>query len=133
MLLESHADCSLQTNRGHNILYIAMTNSDIRTLEILGEAQMLFTSEMIACPRFTFEYIQRLRGQLRENSVGRKWWGAWKKLLSRFAGAAVKDFEVLEPEKGWDEQDNQTEVSYDEGEYGGTFVNAVELMGAVEV
>lgn len=56
MLLEFHADCSLQTNRGHNILYIAITNSDIRTLEILGEAQMLFRSEMIERPRFTFEY-----------------------------------------------------------------------------
>jgi len=32
VLLESHADCSLQTKRGHNILYIAMTNSDICTL-----------------------------------------------------------------------------------------------------
>jgi len=35
--------------------------------------------------------------------VGRKWWGVWKKLLGRFAGAAVKDFGVLEPEKGLDE------------------------------
>jgi len=81
----------------------------------------------------TFEYIQQFRGQLRENSVGRKWWGAWKKLLSRFAGAAVKDFGVLEPEKGWDEQDNQTKISYGEDEYEGTFVDAVEYMEAVEV
>jgi hypothetical protein len=75
------------------MLYIAMTNSDIRTLEILDEAQMLFRSEVIVCPRFTFEYIQWLWGQLRENSVGRKWWGAWKKLLSRFSGAVVRGFE----------------------------------------
>lgn len=59
MLLEFHADFSLQTNRGHNILHIAITNSDIRTLEILGEAQMLFRSEMIERPRFTFEYVDR--------------------------------------------------------------------------
>jgi len=65
--------------------------------------------------------------------VGSKWWGAWKKLLSRFAGAAVKDFGALEPEKGWDEQDNQTEISYDKGEYEGAFVDAVEHMEAVEV
>ncbi|OCK96745.1 ankyrin [Cenococcum geophilum 1.58] len=47
--------------------------------------------------------------------------------------AAVKDFGALEPEKGWDEQDNQTEISYDKGEYEGTFVDAVEHMEAVEV
>ena len=40
---------------------------------------------------------------------------------------------VLEPEKGWDEQGNQTEISYGEDEYEGTFVNAVEHMEAVEV
>ena len=60
VLLEFHADCSLQTNRGHNILYIATTNSNIRTLGILGEAQMLFRSETIERPRFTFEYVDRL-------------------------------------------------------------------------
>jgi ankyrin repeat protein len=59
VLLEFHADCSLQTNRGHNILYIAITNSDTRTLEILGEAQMPFRSEVIERPRFTFEYVDR--------------------------------------------------------------------------
>lgn len=79
------------------------------------------------------EFIRWLRAQLRENPVGRKWWGAWKKLLSRFAGAAVKDFEVLEPEKGWDEQDSQTQISHDEDEYEGTFVDAVEHMETVEV
>ena len=57
MLLEFHAGFSLQTNRGHNILYIATTNSDIRTLGILGEVQMLFRSETIERPRFTLEYV----------------------------------------------------------------------------
>ena len=40
---------------------------------------------------------------------------------------------VLEPEKDWDEQGNQTEISYDEDKYEGTFVDAVEHMEVVEV
>jgi len=49
--------------------------------------------------------------------------GAWKKLLNRFAGAAVKEFGVL----GRAGMSRITKPRY-EGEYEGTFVDAVEHM-----
>ncbi|OCL08261.1 ankyrin [Glonium stellatum] len=132
VLLESHADCSLQTNNGHNILYITMTSGDIRTLEIIGKAPTLFRSEMVVCPKFTFEDIRQFRDQIRENSLGKEWWEAWKRLLGRFSGAAVEDSGVLEPERGHDEQNSWNEISYSEDEDGGIFVDAVERLEAVE-
>lgn len=106
LLLKAHADCSLRSHKGHNILHFAAAQADVKTLETLAEAARLENAEKVATPGIDQLYLRKLRDRTeqhrwlneREWDVWERLWTIWKRLVRRFGKREDNTWDTVMPE-----------------------------------